>query len=84
MTGGRLPDYNVTARIVGKVEIKGPIGAGWKNPDGSISVRLNPFIVVDHQAMIRLWPASAKPETKAQQARRVTGGDLDSHSDAPF
>lgn len=42
---GRKPDYNVHAMDKGTEE-KSRIGAAWGNPDGSISIKLNPFIAL--------------------------------------
>lgn len=79
---GRTPDYNVTAMLSGEGAVKGNIGAGWKNPDGSISIRLDAFIVLsalDNPA-IRLWLRDPlpKPQTKTRQP------SADPNDDTPF
>ncbi len=53
---GKRPDYNLTAmdpRETGKRARKGRIGVAWKRPDGSISIRLDPFV---DQLVIMLFP----------------------------
>lgn len=51
------PDYDVTA-TTDDGSHKGRIGAGWSQPDGSIAVKLSPFVVINSQdgLKIRLWP----------------------------
>ena len=41
----RKPDYHIRAMRKGTKE-KGEIGVGWKNPDGSIYLKFNPYVVV--------------------------------------
>lgn len=48
-TRGRKPDYWVKAmdkRTPGKSS-SSKVGAAWKNPDGSVSVDLNPFVTLE-------------------------------------
>ncbi len=51
------PDYDVTA-IAGDGSHKGRVGAAWTQPDGSIAIKLSPFVTLDASAgvKIRLWP----------------------------
>lgn len=45
----KKPDYWLKAmnkRVAGKVAT-GKVGAGWKNNDGSISIDLNAFVVLE-------------------------------------
>ena len=57
---GRKPDYWVKAMQAHgeKLDAKGKIGAAWTNEDGSISIDLNPFVVLEaHPALhITLFP----------------------------
>lgn len=53
----KLPDYQMTF-LNKKTEEKGAIGAGWDNADGSITLKLNPLVVLaaSPDVTIRLWP----------------------------
>lgn len=42
---GRKPDYHVHA-MDKRTDEKSRVGAAWANPDGSIRVVLNPFVVL--------------------------------------
>lgn len=42
---GRKPDYSVNA-MNKRTDEKSRIGAAWVNPDGSIRIVLNPFVVL--------------------------------------
>jgi len=55
----RKPDYDVSAmRKLASIELKGRIGAAWANPDGTISVVLDPFTCVRQEGdlLITLFP----------------------------
>lgn len=41
----RSPDYNVHA-MDKRTDEKARVGAAWSNADGSVSIRLNPFVVL--------------------------------------
>ncbi|MDE2096165.1 MAG: hypothetical protein KGL39_02895 [Patescibacteria group bacterium] len=43
---------------------KGEAGAGWLNPDGSITIQLNPcvFITPDRSKVLTLFPVGQKPK----------------------
>jgi hypothetical protein len=53
----RRPDYNLAALDRGNEE-KGKVGAAWKNVDGSISIRLEPFVVLRAGVVLTLFPRS--------------------------
>ncbi len=61
---GRPPDFNVSA-LVKSTDHKGRVGAGWVNADGTITVKLNPFVVLSaaQDTLITLFPAD-KPFKK--------------------
>ena len=42
---GRIPDYDLSV-LSKSNEHKGKVGVGWINQDGSISIKLNPFVVL--------------------------------------
>jgi len=48
MSTPRSPDYQIKAMTrPGSLPLRlGRIGAGWSNPDGSISIKLDPFVVI--------------------------------------
>lgn len=54
---GRRPDYILSAKVMPDGH-RGSCGAGWVNPDGSITVKLAPWVVLEAKdgASIRLFP----------------------------
>ena len=82
---GRKPDWNVT--VLDKVTgIKGPIGVGWTDPtDGSIKVKLNPFVVLDtrgNDSTIALW--KNVPSQQPRKTPTPPADDLVPQPDIPF
>lgn len=82
----RTPDYNVKALNKRTGDRTGKIGAGWKNEDGSISVKLDMFVTIayDPDLLVTLFvndrPAPDPsdtftdpfaPATKKPRARKV-------------
>ena len=70
---GRKPDYNVGAvdKISGIKHSR--VGAAWKQADGQISVKLNPFVVFDGTRMdivLTLFPVEGTEERIAGKSRR--------------
>lgn len=52
---GRKPDYVVKAVIrQHEKDMKGKVGAAWVNPDGSISIDLNPFVVLEANSNLHI------------------------------
>jgi len=53
----RTPDYDVKA-MNKKTDDKARIGAGWNNPDGSITIVLNSFVVLQssNDIIVTLFP----------------------------
>ena len=84
----RPPDYKVS--VYRKRDgHKGTVGAAWRNEDGSISVRLAPFVVLDQadDLMVTLFvddggppepPARPRPERPTPPGDRPDdpGGDI--------
>lgn len=66
----RKPDYDVSA-LNKATDVKGRIGAAWKNDDGTISVILNDFVAVKQEGdlLITLFPKSdaVKPKKKKKE-----------------
>lgn len=54
----RAPDYYVKAMSKTRNE-KSQVGAAWKNPNGSISVKIDPFVILQGGAdlLVTLFPA---------------------------
>jgi hypothetical protein len=55
--GTRRPDYNL--KVMDKFnDFKGRIGAGWQEEDGSISIALDPLVVLSERSglVIKLFP----------------------------
>lgn len=52
---GKKPDYIVKAMIgQGDKDMKGKVGAAWVNEDGSISIDLEPFVVLTAHADLHI------------------------------
>lgn len=60
--GGRKPDYNVKAYRSGSREKPLKVGAGWNNKNGSISIRLDEFVVFHggRDQTLLVWPADER------------------------
>ena len=61
---GRKPDYNLGA-MDKETDMKGKIGAAWINDDGSIGIKLNPWVVLDGanpNLTLRLFKNEQEPE----------------------
>ncbi len=56
-SGPRRPDFLVSALVKGG-EHKGNVGAAWQEDNGQISIKLNPFVVLESMdgLAIRLFP----------------------------
>ncbi len=55
---GKKPDYSLSAMDKDTDRLKGTVGVAWINDDGSISIRLNPFVILDtreHNLELRLF-----------------------------
>lgn len=64
----RRPDFDLS--VFNKVtEARGKLGVGWEDPDGSITVRLNPCVVIsDHTDLVfKLFPTSSRPLSRTQR-----------------
>jgi hypothetical protein len=61
---GRKPDYQLSAM---QGDLKGKVGAAWVNADGSISIDLNPFVVLQdgplklHLTLFKVEPSRQSP-----------------------
>ena len=71
MNAPRKPNFKLSATTrQGVTPIrKGQIGVGWGNTDGSISIKLDPFVYL-HAAdnlVITLFPADKPQPTKATE-----------------
>ena len=54
----RKPDFHVWAADT-RANISGDIGAAWINEDGTIHIKLNPFVVIDtgvQDMVVKLYP----------------------------
>jgi len=59
MSAKRKPDYRLKA-MNKATDAKAEVGAAWSNPDGSISVVLNPFVKLeaDPDLVLTMFPAT--------------------------
>lgn len=60
----RRPDYNVS--VMNKdTDKKGNIGVAWKKEDGTITIKLNPFVVLDfsENLIVILFPVAPRKKT---------------------
>lgn len=80
-SGVRQPDYDL-AVLNRETEQKGRVGAAWLNPDGSISIRLNPMVVLDSrpELVITLFKRQPHPTKKSAGSNYVPH---DSDGEAP-
>ena len=62
---GRQPDYDLSA-LNKETEERGRIGAAWANDDGTISIKLNAFVVLRDakDTVITLFPRDKDRATK--------------------
>lgn len=74
---GAKPDWEVRALEKGTDE-KGLLGYGWNNPDGSINLSFNPFVVVPvgKRFAIRMF-SNNRPGNPPGTAPNAQGRDLD-------
>lgn len=72
----RKPDYNFRA-LNKATEERGRLGAAWNNQDGSITVVIDPFVVVPtgKQFLLTLFPYKAERETRVDESevKKQTG-----------
>lgn len=86
---GRKPDYNLSA-MDKKTEMKGQIGGAWTNPNRSISIRLNPWVVLDganKDLVLTLFVNDGVYKHKAtceEPSREVPDTVTDTNEEAPF
>lgn len=83
MPAGRKPDFNLWA---GTDDGSGRAGAAWKNDDGSISISLDPYVVLRGRGhggsvTLKLYPS----DRKQQEQRPEPAPKLDDlEDDIPF
>lgn len=81
----RPPDYNVSA-LNKKTDMKGVIGAAWKNQDGTIRIKLNPFLVIDtsrHDLVVTLFPANKRDQNVYKRKQEAVEPASETPSEAP-
>ena len=90
----KKPDFNLAA--IDKItERKGQVGVAWSQPDGTIRIKLNSFVVLDsvsQDLVLTLFPAqqdgNAKYKQRTNEIRkgvaRPEPDDLGSQEDIPF
>lgn len=68
-SGGRQPDYDV-AYLNKTTSQKGRIGAAWSNPDKTISILLNPCVVVQSgpDTVLTLFPKKSGGSRTTEEA----------------
>lgn len=59
----RSPEYDlcvIAPKVAGVNEVKGRVGAGWIEPDGSVSIKLNACVTLNERdgLILRLFPAN--------------------------
>lgn len=88
---GRAPDFSVSA-LDKTTGTKGKIGVAWKQPDGSVRIKLNSFVSLPEpldNLIITCWPETGtKPparKPKEDGMKRSRYQDPDSLNDStPF
>jgi hypothetical protein len=60
---GRKADFNVAA-LNKRTDAKSNVGVAWKNDDGTVSITLNAFVVIEggKDMLITLFPSKDKPD----------------------
>lgn len=88
MTESRKPDYSVGAmnKITGEKQFS--VGGAWKNDDGPISIKLDPFVVLtgNKDIVITMFPREYDANghvKKEKPPRRNPGRDHAAH-EIPF
>lgn len=80
-TPGRRPDYNLNA-LDKNTEQKGRVGAAWLNDDGTIRVKINPWVVLTggDSLVLTLFPSGEpRPASPNPKPNPPDGG-----GDIPF
>ena len=69
MTAGRKPDFVVKVGLKGQKFHK-RVGAGWKNDQGGVYVKLDPglALVSGTDVVIALWPEDERPADQPRTA----------------
>jgi hypothetical protein len=65
----RPPDYELSV-MDKRTNSKGRVGAAWRNKDGSITIKVCPFVVLDFknpELVVMLYPTKRREETDADQ-----------------
>ena len=73
----RQPDFHVHA-LDQTNEARARIGAAWKNDDGSISIRLDPFVVLTAAPtlLVRLFINDGKLHTAVKAPRKGSQNEI--------
>lgn len=77
---GNKPDWRLSG-LDKNSEVKGNIGVAWTKPDGSISIKLNPFVMLNGAndgLVLTLFPNNDErwSSTKAAAATAESTADL--------
>ena len=70
----RKPDYTVNA-LEKDLNIKGRVGAAWKQEDGSIQITLDPWVILKGRGhnmnlLVTLFPAMSKEDWEERNKRK--------------
>lgn len=83
MSSGRSPDYKVGG-FDRQTGIRGNLGVAWKNPDGTISIKLNMCTLIDtgqQDLVITLFPMHmSAAEIREQGTNHKEGQNRDRRS----
>lgn len=83
MAGGKPPDYKLAALDKDSNDRNYHVGVAWKQPNGSISIKLNPCTKLEYDPgmVITLFP-NDRGEDKPGKSKRVAEDSYD--DDIPF
>lgn len=97
---GRKPDFNLHAKLKINQDAKGRVGAAWLQEDGSIQIKLDPFVMLQGEGIsgegmwLALYPNKPRAEppvdkidegnAAAAAAGRKLGKNDDLEDDIPF
>lgn len=85
MSTGNKPDFRVGALNRETDEKNSRVGGAWKNPDGTIDLRLDDFITItgSKSLYLRLWPNADQPYTTKNLAAGEPLPESSTPSDEP-
>lgn len=80
------PNYNL-AYLNKKTDERGKVGVGWANPNGSITVKLNPCVVLSavdlRECVLTLFPNDRRDDYNGHPGGLADSGTRQDNADGP-